>query len=535
MRRLKSESGGFTLVELLVTMLLLGAIAGTMLTLFISLVHSAVIAKRQAVASALATNQMEYLRSLPYNSLAVAGGSIYSPTPLPATKTQTLNGVKYTVTTAISYIDDAYDGCGSYPNLTLKQLYCRNYPPPSGAPATDSNPADYKMVDIVVTDPANTHLAALNTQVSARVSETASTTGALFVRVIDDTGTPISGATINVANATLTPAINLNDNTDEGGIAVFYGLPPDTTGYDYVVTGTKSDFSGLRTIAPSGSLSPTYSSQNIITQSSSYVTLTLKPMTSPSLLIEAVNTAGSPLTNARIYAKGGYKRYSNSTNTSYCFDNVATGNLTNCATSAATDTRSTTDASGLTTISNLVPGNYIFCGDAGATSCSVGGSTYYLVAAVPYGGTNSLNPIVVPTSSAADPPATTFPHGGTNYLQKVRLIFSNSSTFPRVRTITPDDVSLGSGTPSNFTFVITGNNLTCNSNAASCGTTVRFQQGSSTFTASCTGNSNPATQLNCSVNIAAATVGMASLEVSNSGGTLTLPGSPLLGGLNVTP
>jgi hypothetical protein len=515
-------------------MLLLGMIAGSMLTLFVSLVHSAVIAKRQAVASTLATNQMEYLRSLPYNSLAVAGGSIYSPTPLPATKTQTINGVKYKITTGVSYIDDAYDGCGSYPSQTLKQQYCRNYPPPTGAPTTDSNPADYKMIDIVVTDPGNTHLAALNTQVSARVSETASTTGALFVRVIDDTGAPVSDSAINVTNTTIAPNVNLNDNTDENGIAIFYGLPPDTAGYDYTITGSKSGYSTLKTIVPSGSLSPTYPSQNIISQSSSFVTLTLKSMTSPSLLIEATDTAGNPLANLKVYAKGGYKRYSTASDTSYCYDNLASGNLTTCATSGATDTRPTTDASGLTAISSLVPGTYIFCGDLGATSCTLGGSTYYLAAAVPYSGTNALNPIIVPISDASSPPATTFTYGGSNYLQKVRLMFSTSSSFPRVRTLTPDDVSKSSGA-SSFSFVVTGTNLTCSSTAASCATSVRFQQGSNTFTASCTGNSSPATTLNCTVNLSAAAVGIANMVVSNSGGTLTLPGSPLIGGLNVTP
>ena len=78
---------------------------------------------------------MEYLKSLPYDSLAVAGGSIYTTGPtLPASFTKTLNGVTYTVKTSISYVDDAYDGCGSYTTQALKELYCRNSPPPSGAP-----------------------------------------------------------------------------------------------------------------------------------------------------------------------------------------------------------------------------------------------------------------------------------------------------------------------------------------------------------------------------------------------------------------
>ena len=94
---------------------------------------------------------MEYLKSLPYDSLAVAGGDIYNTTYLPASFNTTIYGITYTITTAISFIDDSYDGCGSYPTLALKQIYCHNYPPPSGAPTTDLNPMDYKDINVRVT------------------------------------------------------------------------------------------------------------------------------------------------------------------------------------------------------------------------------------------------------------------------------------------------------------------------------------------------------------------------------------------------
>lgn len=506
----------------MITTLLLGAVAGSMLTLFISLVHSAVIAKRQAVASTLATSQMEYLKSLPYNSLAVAGGSIYTTNPLPAKTTKTLNGVKYTLTTTISYVDDAYDGCASYPTTALKQTYCRNYPPPSGAPTTDSNPADYKILDVTVKDNNNTRLAFLNTQVSARVSETASTTGALFVNVIDDTGNPVSGANVAVNNSTVAPVVAVNDATDENGVAIFYGLPPDTAAFDYHITASLSGYSSLTTIVPNGSLQPTYSSQKIFQQASSYITLTIKQQGPNSLLLETTDTTGAPLVGAKIYVKGGYKSYTDTANTAYYYDNFT-----------PTDTRPTTDTNGLASVSNLVPGAYIFCGDTGATNCRIGATTYYLAAAVPYSGSNPFYPISVPTYTASNPPSTTFPYGATNFLQKVRLILTTNSAFPRIASMTPDDVSKSTGTPSNFSFVITGTNLPCSSTAGSCSTSVKFLQGSSTYTASCTGAST-GIQLNCKVNVSAATVGMLQMQVTSGGNTLTLPTTPLIGGLSVT-
>ncbi|MBP7858052.1 prepilin-type N-terminal cleavage/methylation domain-containing protein, partial [Candidatus Saccharibacteria bacterium] len=183
MKRRRVGEAGFTLVELSISLFVMSLVIVAFFGLFISLVRSTVIAKRRAVANTLATNQMEYLKSLPYDSLAVVGGSILAPSLLPASKVETTSGVKYTIKTSINYADDAYDGCGSYPNLATKQKYCRNYPAPSGAPATDTNPADYKTVSVVVTDNSNTRLASVDTQISARVAETASNTGAIFVTV----------------------------------------------------------------------------------------------------------------------------------------------------------------------------------------------------------------------------------------------------------------------------------------------------------------------------------------------------------------
>ncbi len=520
---MKRNETGYTLVELLMVIAVLAILSLGAFDLFVSLLHSAIVGTRQAVASTLATNQMEYLKSLPYDNLAVTGGAIVSNTTIPGTITKTVNGDTYTITTNITYVDNAYDGCGSYPTQALKQKYCRDYPPPSGAPATDTNPADYKDVNVSVTDKSGLQLASIDTQIAALVAETASNTGALFVYVIDSSGNPITGATVNVVNNSVSPAVNVSDTTDENGIVIFYDLPPSTSGNKYQITASDSGYSTLATIAPNGSLQPTYPSQNLISQNSSIATLTLKQQGPNSLVIETTDTSGNPLPNAKIYVKGGYKKYTSTSDTTYYYDTLT-----------PTDTRPVTDSNGLAALSNLVPGNYIFCGDAGATSCSVGGTTYYLAAAVPYGGSNSLQPITVPTYDPANPPSTTFTYNGINYLQKVRLMLTTSSSFPRVNALTPYDGSLSSGTLSNFAFNLTGTNLPCSSSPGSCTTQVSFIQGSNTFTASCTGSS-AGIQVNCTVNLASATAGNTQLVVKVGSNTLTLPAAPLLGGIIVTP
>ena len=512
---------GFTLTELLITNIVFAIVALSFLALYSALVTSASLAKRKAVALTMATNQMEYLKSLPFDSLAVSGGSIYSANPLPATVTKTVNNFTYTIVTSVSYADDSFDGCASYPSTALKQKYCRNYPPPSGAPTTDTNPQDYKDINIRVTSNGNIKLAEVDTQVAARVSETNSTTGALFVTVVDDSGNPITGASVTVVNTTISPNVSLGDETDGNGVALFYGIPPDTTNYDFVITASKTDYSTLKTIAPSGSLQPNYQNAQIFTQQSSLVSLRLSPMGQKSLVIEATDTSNNNLANTKIYIKGGYKKYNATSDTSYYFDNMT-----------PSDTRPTTDTNGLTSVDSLVPGPYIFCGDAGATNCKVGNTTYYLSAAVPYGGTNAFNPIVIPPFISGSTP-TTFAYNSTQYLQKVRLLLTTDSTFPRISTLSPDDVSLSTSSLNNFSFQINGYNLPCSSNASSCNTTVRFVQGSNTYTASCTGAA-AGLQLTCTVNLSTISIGLSQLVITVGGKTLTIPAGGMIGGLNVS-
>ncbi len=518
---MKRNDAGYTLVELMVAITIVALLSVTTLGLMTSLLHSAIVTQREAVAETLANNQMEYLKTLPYDNLAITGGPIISSSTIPGVITKKIEGRTYTITSSINYVDDAYDGCGNYPNLTLEKQYCHNYPPPSGAP-NPGDTDDYKDVHVVVTDNTGTSLSSLDTQIAALVSETASNTGALFVRVVDDSGNPIEGATVNVVNSSVVPAVNATYTTDTNGIVIFYNLPPSTTGYKYVINGSKAGYSTLGTLAPSGTSQPTYSSQNLIAQNSSYVTMTLKMQGSSSLVLETTDTNSNPLPNAKIYAKGGYKKYTATTDTSYYYDNLI-----------PSDTRPTTDSSGLAALSNLVPGDYYFCGDSGATSCSVGGTTYYLAAAVPYGGSNPIQPIIIPDYNPNSPPSTTFAYNGVNYLQKVRLMLTTNSAFPRVASLTPYDGSLSSGTLSNFTFTLTGINLPCSSSASSCSTHVSFKQSSNTYTASCTG-SNTGVSLSCSVDISTASVGNTQLVVNVGSNTLTLPAAPLLGGIIVT-
>src|SRR5581483_2179544 len=100
---------------------------------------------------------------------------------------------------------------------------------------TDNNPGDYKDVSVTVKNKSGLQLAAVDTHIAALVAETASSTGALFVNVVDGSGNPVTGATVQVTNSSLSPAVNVSDTTDENGIVIFYDLPPSTTGFKYQI------------------------------------------------------------------------------------------------------------------------------------------------------------------------------------------------------------------------------------------------------------------------------------------------------------
>lgn len=521
MKRQRVAQAGFTLVELTVSIVVIGVIALGLFSLFNALIKSMIIARRQSVALTLATNQLEYLKSLPYDRLAVQGGAIYATVLLPATKTEKINGVTYTTRTGIRYVDDAYDGCANYPTQADKEKYCRNYPPPSSAPATDSNAADYKAVFVSTKDSSGTLLASLDTQITARVAESASTTGALFVTIIDPSGAPVSGATVSVQNTTLAPGVALSDTTDANGVTIFYNLPPDS-GNDYSITGSKTGFSSLTTMSASGALQPTYANQKILAQQSSAVSLTLAPKTPNSLILETTDTNGGALAGVRVYIKGGYKKYTSPDDSAYYYDTMA-----------PIDTRPTTDASGLASVTGLDPINgYVFCGDIGDTGCRVGATTYYLAAALPYGGMNSLNPITVPTYPIDNPPVLAYDLGGTGHAQKVRLMLATNAAFPRLFSLSPYQLSIGTSDLSNFLVSFTGKNLS--------GASVTLTQGANTYAGTgCTYSVAPAPSiaydlLKCSFDLSGISSGELSIGISNAAGTLALPVSPK-GAINATP
>src|SRR3989344_1439234 len=219
----KKQAQGFTLVETVVSVAIF-------VTVFLSLygVYSRIftlmsISRLKTVAVALANEQLEIARNLPYANVGtqtgIPNGSI------PASQTLARGNATFTVTTVVRNIDDPFDGSiGGVPN--------------------DTAPADYKLVDITVVCAtcANFTPIALSTYVAPKnLDFSSSDNGALLVHVFDANGQPVSDAAVHIENNSVTPAIVIDDVTGANGTLQLIDVPPGTEVYE--VTATKSAYS----------------------------------------------------------------------------------------------------------------------------------------------------------------------------------------------------------------------------------------------------------------------------------------------------
>ncbi|HAC56342.1 TPA: hypothetical protein DCF80_02475 [Candidatus Saccharibacteria bacterium] len=492
-------SAGFTVPELIVTIIVFAIIANSVFLLLFAHIGTSATVQIKASALALATEQMEYLRSLPYDSLAVQGGGIVTgATPMPANKDVTRAGRVYEVTTDIRYADDAFDGCLNYG--ASQAALCRNYK--VGTVLTDTNPRDYKVGEVKVKDKkTNKQFAILSSQFTSRVAETAGNSSAILVTILDSTGSPVAGATARIQNSTVAPAVDQSFVTDSNGTALFLDVTPDT-GADYIITASKTGYSTLTTIAQSGSLVPTYPNVTAITQQVSSATLHIDQIATESLAIETVDTAGSPVANMSFVIKGGIKLYTDLANTAYSYQQTVT-----------------TNASGVLTLGSLTPGTYMVCYNAQPQPCQAGSSRRLAALQVAYGG-SSFQPFTIPAGIAS------LIDGGP--MQRIKLVTTTSSSFPRIETVSPTSASSSASDADMTEIQIDGANLS--------GASVSLRQGGTTIAGTTVG-SDTSTSIIRNFNLSGGATGAYELVVTTGSGTViqtgVLPGT--LGGLNVIP
>src|SRR5688572_440861 len=104
-------SRGMSFVEVVVTTAIVTLVFGGLMASFqvsISLIGRS---KAEAGALALASERLEYIRSLSYDDVGTVGG--IPEGAIPQTASSTLNGVSYDERVLVQYVDAEEDGSGS--------------------------------------------------------------------------------------------------------------------------------------------------------------------------------------------------------------------------------------------------------------------------------------------------------------------------------------------------------------------------------------------------------------------------------------
>jgi len=273
---------GFTLIEIIVGTALFALIAVVVYQSFGSLSSLVSASRYKITAVDLINERIELIRNLPFNKVGLVSGipsGLLNPV-----ETFVRDGNTFIATTTIRNIDDPFDGTiGGSPN--------------------DLSPADYKMVEVDMSCVTckNFPPMSVSTIVAPKNLETASTNGALFVRVFDANGVAIPGANVQVVNNTVNPAIAINDVTNAQGMLQIIDAPPGNNAYQISVT--KSGYTSDQTYATSvGNPNPTNPNATVALQQVTQTSFTIDRVS--SMAVSAVTNTCEPVSGLTFNLKG---------------------------------------------------------------------------------------------------------------------------------------------------------------------------------------------------------------------------------------
>ncbi len=232
----RNHQKGFTFIETLVGTAVFLLVSLTAYGAFGVLMDAVRISKVKVAATSIANERLEIIRNLPYTDVGIIAG--LPSGKIARTQNITRGGFSFEILTTIRNVDDTFDG-------TIE-----------GSP-TDTSPADYKLVDLDITCNNCKTFSPLKftTLIAPHALETASTNGALFIRVFNTDGQPIQGASVSISNTQANPDITINDTTDNDGWLKIIDAPPGTNTYS--ITATKTGFSQDQTYPIGGIAGPT--------------------------------------------------------------------------------------------------------------------------------------------------------------------------------------------------------------------------------------------------------------------------------------
>jgi len=246
---------GFTLAEVIVGGALFALIAVAVYQGYATLIRLVAASRVKITATDLANEQLELIRNMPYVNVGEVSGIPNGV--IPQTQTFSRDGNSFTITTTVRNIDDPFDGTiGGTPN--------------------DTSAADYKLVELNIdcNNCRNFQTMTVNTRVAPKNLETASTNGALFVKVFDGNGQPVTNAQVHIVNSQISPNIIIDDVTATNGILQIVDVPPGVNAYQ--ITVTKSGYTTDQTTATStGNPNPSKPNATVAIQQVTQVSLTI--------------------------------------------------------------------------------------------------------------------------------------------------------------------------------------------------------------------------------------------------------------------
>ena len=226
---------GSSLIDIVIALGIIALLFGGIYLVYFSLFNAISNIEARNAASAVLQRQVELIRNFPYANIGTQGG--IPSGSLPAEQAVSYGSYNFTITTTVRNIDDPFDGVlGGVPD--------------------DTAPADYKLVQLAISCPACANFNPLNITmtVAPKGLESASNQGSLFINTFDALGAAVSGTTVRVVNANVSPAIDLTDTTNKNGVLQLVGVSTSTQSYQVSVS--KPGYSSDKTYAIGGQQNP---------------------------------------------------------------------------------------------------------------------------------------------------------------------------------------------------------------------------------------------------------------------------------------
>ena len=265
-------SRGSGLVEIVIGAAVFLTVALAVSQSFTTMLNSVRFSRAKITAAALANEEFEIARNLPFSLVGISGG--FPTGSIPHLQTLTRDGNSFAITTTVRNVDDPFDGTvGGTPN--------------------DSAPADYKIVemDIDCTTCKIFPTQSFSSFVAPKNLEGAATNGSLFVQVFNASGQPIPDADVHIVNSSSSPTITIDDTTNNSGLLQEIGIPPGN--FVYKITVSKAGYSTDQTYAAS-STNPN--------PSKPHATVAVQQVTQASFSIDQTSTLNASTVTASCVA-----------------------------------------------------------------------------------------------------------------------------------------------------------------------------------------------------------------------------------------